>query len=100
VAHNTDGVDFLEGRREIAALWDIRVEPAHRRSGVGHALFEGVVAWARDRNCRILKVETQNINVPACRFYARQGCELGVIHRHAYREYPDEVMLIWYRDLT
>jgi hypothetical protein len=51
------------------------------------------------RECRQLKVETQNINVPACRFYARQGCVLGVIDRFAYPTLPDEVQLLWYKDL-
>jgi len=49
-----------------------------------------------------LKVETQNINVPGCRFYAKQGCELGAIHRYGYAGCPDiahEAMLFWYLEL-
>ena len=42
-----------------------------------------------------MKIETQNINVPACRFYARQGCRLSAIVSHAYAEFPDEIQLIW-----
>jgi len=90
---------MLEGRRDLAVLWDIRVAPAARRQGVGAALFSAAEAWSRERGCRYLKVETQNINVPACRFYARRGCELGAIHRFAYPELPDEVQLLWYKDL-
>jgi hypothetical protein len=44
-------------------------------------------------------VETQNINVPACRFYAAQGCELRGIHPNTYPELPHEVQLLWYLDL-
>ena len=44
-------------------------------------------------------METQNVNVPACRLYARLGCVLGAIHRHAYPSLPDEVQLLWYREL-
>jgi len=40
-----------------------------------------------------LKVETQNINVPACRFYAKQGCVLRAVHPHAYSEFPDEAQV-------
>ena len=36
---------------------------------------------------------------PACRFYAKQGCELAAIHRFAYPELPNEVQLLWYKDL-
>lgn len=57
-------------------------------------------AWAAARGCRQLKIETQNVNVPACRFYARQGCVLGAINRFAYREFPDEVQLLWYKAIS
>ena len=99
VAFNTPGINMLEGRRDLAVLWDIRVSPEARGRGVGSALFRAAEAWAAARGCVQLKIETQNINVPACRFYARQGCVLGVINRFAYRELPDEVQLLWYKTL-
>ncbi len=99
VAFNTPGLVMLEGRRDIAVLWDIRVAAEARRQGVGAALFKAVETWAVAQGCRWLKVETQNINVPACRFYAKQGCTLGAIHRFAYPELPNEIQLLWYKDL-
>jgi GNAT superfamily N-acetyltransferase len=90
---------MLEGRRDLAVLWDLRVAPEARGQGVGAALFQAAEAWAAARGCRQMKVETQNVNVPACRFYASQGCVLGAIHRFAYPELPHEVQLLWYRDL-
>jgi GNAT superfamily N-acetyltransferase len=100
LAFDTPGLDLLEGRKDLAVLWDIRVHPGHRRHGLGRALFLASEAWARARGCRRLKVETQNINVPACRFYAGQGCVLGAIDRFAYPDFPDEVQLLWYKDLA
>lgn len=99
VAYGSDDVDMLEGRKDLAVLWDIRVAPEARGRGVGAALFNAAAAWASARGCRQLKVETQNVNVPACRFYARQGCVLGGLHRFAYPDLPDEVQLLWYRPL-
>ncbi|HYE58057.1 MAG TPA: GNAT family N-acetyltransferase [Rhodothermales bacterium] len=99
LAFDTPGVDMLERRRDLAVLWDLRVAPAVRGLGVGAALFRSAEAWAKARGCRMLKIETQNVNVPACRFYARQGCTLGAIHRFAYSELPDEVQLLWYKHL-
>jgi GNAT superfamily N-acetyltransferase len=96
VAWNTPGVDMLCDRSDLAVLWDLRVHSDHRGQGVGGELFRAAAAWARERGCRELCVETQNINVPACRFYARQGCTLGAINRYAYPELPDEVQLLWY----
>lgn len=100
LAFDTPGVEMLEGRRDLAVLWDLRVAPPARGRGVGAALFRAAVAWARASGCTRLKVETQNVNLPACRFYARQGCRLGAIHRFAYPSLPDEVQLLWYLELA
>lgn len=100
IAFGTPDLQMLEGRGDLALLWDLRVAPELRGEGIGALLFAAVVEWADARGCRQLKVETQNINVPACRFYARQGCTLGVIHRFAYSQQPSEVQLLWYKDLT
>jgi RimJ/RimL family protein N-acetyltransferase len=61
-------------------------------------LLNRCVEWARDRRYNSLSIETQNVNVPACRFYAKSGCELAEIRRFAYFHRPDladEAMLIW-----
>ena len=99
VAFDTPGFAMLEGRRDLAVLWDIRISPDARRRRVGSELFGRVEAWAQRRGCRQLKIETQNTNVGACRFYERQGCRLKAIHRAAYPELPEEIQLLWYKDL-
>jgi GNAT superfamily N-acetyltransferase len=100
IAHDTPGVDMLGGRRDLAVLWDLRVAPEARGRGVGTALVERAAAWAAARGCRLLAVETQNVNVDACRFYARRGFALGAVHRFAYPELPAEAQLVWYRALA
>jgi GNAT superfamily N-acetyltransferase len=99
MAYNTEGLWFLQGRSDVAALWDIRVAPAYRRRGVGSALFSRAVDWARSRHCRQLRVETQQINVAACKFYVAQGCTLAMLDRFAYPALPAEVELVWSLDL-
>jgi GNAT superfamily N-acetyltransferase len=102
IAFHTPGVNMLVGRKDLAVLWDIRVHPDCRRTGVGTKLFQHVIEWARSKGCTQLKIETQNINVPACRFYAKQGCHLGEIDRYGYASHPliaHEIMLIWYLNL-
>ena len=98
-AFDTPELTMLEGRRDLAVLWDIRVSPNMRGRGVGSALFGKVEAWARRQDCRQLMAETQNTNVAACRFYARQGCHLQAINRSAYPDFPEEIQLVWYKDL-
>lgn len=99
IAYDTPGVQKLEDRKDIAALWDLRVAPHCRGKGIGGRLVEASIAWAKRRRCRMLKVETQNINVPACRLYAKHSFILGVVNRYAYAELPDEVELVWYKEL-
>lgn len=99
VAWNTPSVAMLEGRADLAVIWDLRVAPAWRGRGVGGALLRAADAWALARGAHWLKVETQSINVDACRLYARHGCTLGAVHRFAYPTLPDEAQLLWYKPL-
>lgn len=102
IAWNTNGVNMLEGRSNLSVLWDIRVHPDWRKQGVGQALFLRAAEWSRQRGCVHMKIETQNVNVPACRFYAAQNCQLGDIRRFAYQDEPavaHEIRLNWYLGL-
>lgn len=91
---------LLEGRKDLAVLWDIRVDMAFRGAGIGGSLVCAAEKWARARQCRQLKIETQNINLAACKLYERQGCKLGAVNRFAYPSLPDEIQMLWYKDLA
>ena len=90
------------GLGDVATLWDIRVAPDSRRRGIGHALIEDARESARARGFAALLVETQNVNVGACRFYEHEGATLVAIDRLAYLGQPGvahEVRLDWAFDL-
>ncbi len=90
------------GLGDVATLWDIRVAPNSRRRGIGRALLEDARESARARGFVALLVETQNVNVGACRFYQRAGADLVAIDRLAYLGQPGvehEVRLDWAFDL-
>ena len=98
VAPPMPGIVVAEGRHDRAALFDIRVSPEQRRRGIGTALLHACAEWAQGQGFAFLDIETQNVNVPACRFYAGNGCELVEIRRFAYAHCPEfahEAMLIW-----
>ena len=102
VAFRSSKVNMLEGRDDLAGLWDIRVHPGYRGRGIGTALFDQAAVWARKQGCKQLKAETQNINIRACEFYAARGCHLGNINRYGYSNEPrvaHEVSLYWYLNL-
>ncbi len=96
IAYNTNGVNMLEGSSELAVLWDLRVAPKHRGKGVGRALFDAAKAWAKAKGCKELKIETQNNNVGALKFYFKQGAELRKVVTNAYDAVPGEDMLLFY----
>jgi GNAT superfamily N-acetyltransferase len=95
VVVRSDDVAQLGGRASFALLWDLRVAPSHRRLGVGRALLAEVGAAARDAGCGGVEVETQDVNVPACRLYAAAGYRLREAKPFTYPEAPREARLIW-----
>lgn len=99
IAWKTPEIHMLEGRDDLACLWDLRVCPEFRGKGVGRRLFDYAVQWSQRRLCRQINVETQNTNVAACRFYQSQGCELGGFNKFAYDESLKEIQFLWYKNI-
>jgi len=99
VTRDTPNMWMLEGRTDLAYLLDLRVDPDHRSSGVGRALVDAVETWAIAHGCTELKVETQDINVVACRFYAAMGLTVARGDLDAYPDHPGELQLIWRKPL-
>lgn len=98
--HGDAQIDLLDGRSDLALMWDVRVAADARRLGVGRALLEAVAGAAKRAECRALRVETQNVNVPACRFYQACGFVLETVRHQAYPDLPDEIQLLWTLSLT
>ena len=91
-----------EGWNRYAWVEDIAVDAGHRRAGVGRALMDRAIAWAVERGLPGIRLETQNNNVPACKFYESCGFRLGGFDRDLYRgldEATTEIALCWYLPL-
>ncbi len=95
LAHNTKTINMLEGRDDLTVLWDIRIDEAYRGLGIGHEMLETCKELSKDLKCNRIKIETQNNNVKACQFYAKEGAVLTSFREHCYSECPNEVQLIW-----
>lgn len=98
VASPSPNIFGLEHRTDAAALFDLRIAPDSRRRGTGTALIRRCAQWAKANGFRALTIETQNVNVAACRLYASCGAELLEIRRYGYAQFDEvakEAMLIW-----
>lgn len=65
-------------------LVDVRVDPGTRRRGVGSAMVEHLKSHVRRLEMRGITVETQCNNMPAVKFYRRQGFEVAGLHDRLY----------------
>jgi len=65
----------------------------YRRQGIGQQLWQKAVSFARQNEARAIMVETQNTNVPACRFYEKVGCQLVGFNEAFYNK--GEIALFW-----
>jgi len=81
-----------------AWIWNLMLDTSVRGQGLGRELFRRTVTWARRQGFRAVVLETQTNNVPACKFYARMGCQIEGI-REAYYSNDDmargEVAIFW-----
>ena len=89
----------LGGGAGGAVLWDLRVAPSSRRRGIGRTLLAAAEDAARFAGCSMLDVETQDINVAACRLYGDNGYVLTAVSPDAYSDAPGETRLLWSKRL-
>jgi len=83
-----------------AVLWDIRVHPDQRNRGIGRQLLAFSEQRARLAGKKRLSAETQNNNIAACQLYESAGFALTSVDRFAYPTLPNEVQLIWSKQLA
>jgi len=96
----------LAGRIKMLKWWnqfgyveDLVVNPDFRGMGIGRALLERGIQWARENEFPGVMLETQDDNVPACMLYQSCGFVLSGFDRTVYKAInPDtkETALYWY----
>lgn len=86
----------------MLSVEDIRVREDCRRRGVGRKLLDAAVAYGKAQGYAALRLECQNNNVGACRFYAEYGFLLMGMDQAVYMTTPHkgETALYWYYALV
>ena len=65
--------DYMALRGPAGALYDIVVDPAHRQSGVGHALLDAVLAELKALGAPRVVLSTAEPNIAAQTLFAHAG---------------------------
>ncbi len=99
LATKTKNCHMLEDRDDLAVLWDLRVMDKYQHQGIGKNLFNLCKEYAVKHGFKQLKVECQNTNPTAVKFYHKQGMVLCSIKEYVYADCLNEVQLLWYLDL-
>ena len=83
---------------KFAYVEELVVDTEFRGKGVGSALMTRAIEWAKEQGFPGVTLETQDNNVPACKFYERCGFVLAGFDLYAYRhlDNPSEIALYWY----
>jgi GNAT superfamily N-acetyltransferase len=78
---------------------ELAIDTEFRGKGVGYALMNRAIEWAKGQGFPGIMIETQDDNVPACMLYEKCGFVLGGLDLYVYRndpEYRGEIALYWY----
>lgn len=74
---------------------DFMVDSSYRHLGVGKKLMDSAVGWCKERQHNEIRLETQDNNLQACRFYIKYGFSLCGMdtQKYAFTKYRDEIAL-------
>ena len=85
---------------KYAFVEDICVSKSSRGQGVGTALIQKAIEWAKDKKLCGLALETQDNNLLACRFYSKCGLAIGAVNTMLYKNFhkpwSDATAIFWY----
>jgi ribosomal protein S18 acetylase RimI-like enzyme len=83
-------------------LVELRVDYDVRREGLGSAMLYQIIARARESGMRAVMAMTLTNNVPAARFLAKAGFDVGGVDTHFITNHDlvkEAVALFWYAAL-
>ncbi|HJQ21049.1 MAG TPA: GNAT family N-acetyltransferase [Gemmatimonadaceae bacterium] len=68
-----EGIDYMALRGPAGAIYDVIVDPSHRRKGVGRMLLSAIMAFLKSADAPRVVLSTAVQNEPARRLFASAG---------------------------
>ena len=96
MAEQTELVGYI-GMQHIldeGYLANVAVDSAYRRSGVGAALLQRLLAFAQQEKLAFITLEVRQSNQPAIRFYQKYGFEVVGRRRNFYESPTEDALLM------
>lgn len=91
-------IRIVRQANKFCYIENIAVVKPMRKYGVGKLLIKKAEEWAKERGLSGLSLETQDDNVGACRFYIKQGFEIGGIDVFVHLNHPNiNRAIYWYK---
>lgn len=91
-------IRMYQNWNKFCYIENLAIKNGYRHNGIGHQLFSAAETWAHDQHLLGLQLEAQNDNLNACRFYQKQGMQLGGVDTLFYYGNPNiNVALQWYK---
>lgn len=89
-------IGFAVGRLivDIGQIESIVVDSAFRRRGIGVALLEAVLGWAREHGVRRIELEVRESNTAAIALYKANGFEQEGVRRSYYSAPAEDALLM------
>jgi ribosomal protein S18 acetylase RimI-like enzyme len=83
---------------ENTFIQDFCVAKEYRRKGIGYKLMDKAKEWTKVNNLKGIMLETQDVNIAACRFYKKYGFLLGGVDTMLYSNFKnaEQKALFWY----
>lgn len=91
-------IRLVKDWNRFAYIENIAVRKTHRKLGIGRMLLVAAERWAKERDLTGLSLEAQNDNLIACRFYRKEGFQLGGVDTMKQHANPQiDLTLYWYK---
>lgn len=97
-----DCIGHITLRREdstkFASIDRLIVSKNHRGRSIGTALLNRAKEWAIENDMKGLTLETQDVNLLACRFYFKNKFQIGAVDNmlYSHSSYSDEKAIFLY----